>query len=83
MEKPCPNINGCRLVKTDAVVPNPDQKAAYISAYCHREETWRKCKRYQTKRSLWICPDFVLPDSQITEEEVIDLYEKLEKKDQH
>ena len=83
MEKPCPNINGCRLVKTESVVPEPEKKAAYIAAYCHLEETWRKCKRYQTKRSLWICPDFVLPDSEYTEEEIVELYEKLEKKDQH
>jgi hypothetical protein len=80
MEKKCPNINGCRLVKTDVVVPDSDVKAAYMTAYCQREETWRKCKRYITKRSLWICPDFVLPDTDMTEDEIIDLYEELEKK---
>jgi hypothetical protein len=80
-EKPCPNIKGCRLVKTDVVVPDPDQKEAYMKAYCYREETWRQCKRYQTKRSLWICPDFVLPDTDMTEDEIVDLYEKMEKKE--
>jgi len=77
--KLCPNIGGCRLVKTDAVVADPEKKEAYIIAYCQREETWKKCKRYVTKRSLWICPDFVLPDTDMTEEEIIDMYEQLEK----
>jgi hypothetical protein len=80
-DKPCPNIKGCRLVKTDVVVPDPDQKEAYMKAYCHLEETWRRCKRYQTKRSLWICPDFVLPDTDMTEDEIVDLYEKMENKE--
>jgi hypothetical protein len=80
MEKKCPNINGCRLVKTDVVAPDPEVKAAYMIAYCQREETWRRCKRYITKRSLWICPDFVLPDTEMTEDEIVDLYEELEKK---
>ena len=80
MEKPCPNIEGCRLVRTDFVVPDPELKETYITEYCYREETWRKCKRYQTKKSLWICPDFVLPDTEMTEDEIVDLYEKIEKK---
>ena len=77
--KLCPNIGGCRLVKTDVVVADPEKKEAYIAAYCLEEVTWRKCKRYITKRSLWICPDFVLPDTEMTEEEIINKYEKLEK----
>jgi len=80
MEKPCPNINGCRLVKTDVVVPDAKRKEEYMEAYCQKEETWRKCKRYITKRSLWICPDFVLPDTDMTEDEIVDFYEEQEKK---
>jgi hypothetical protein len=44
-----------------------------------KEETWKKCKRYITKKSLWICPDFVLPDSDLTEEDVIEQVEKQKK----
>jgi hypothetical protein len=79
MDKLCPNIKGCRLVTTDIVVPDLDKKAAYIASFCQQEETWKKCKRYVTKRSLWICPDFVLPDTDLTEDEIVDLFEQLEK----
>jgi hypothetical protein len=75
MPKICPNYGGCRLVQTDVVVPDSDKKEQYISEYCMNEETWKNCKRYLTRRALWICPDFVLPDSEITEDEIVDRYE--------
>jgi hypothetical protein len=71
MDKPCPNYHTCRLVQTDDVVTDNKKKSQYISDYCQKEETWKKCKRYITRRSLWICPDFVLPDSELTEEQII------------
>ena len=75
----CPNYGSCRLVQTDVVVPDKEKKKQYLSAWCQQEETWKKCKRYTTKKALWICPDFVLPDSDLTEDEVVDLYENPEK----
>lgn len=78
MHKICPNSGGCRLVKTDVVEPDNDKREQYIEAYCLREETWKQCRRYTIRRALWICPDFVLPDSDMTEDEVADLYEQRE-----
>lgn len=80
MEKLCPNYKGCRLVNTDIVVTDPEKKESYISAYCHREETWKKCKRYLTRRALWICPDWILPDSTLSEDEIIERAESEMKK---
>jgi hypothetical protein len=79
MEKLCPNYKGCRLVNTGVVVPDRVGKETYITGYCLKEETWKQCKRYITKRSLWICPDFVLPDTNMTEDDIVEQYEKLEK----
>ena len=76
MNKICPNYGGCRLVQTDVVVPDSDRKDQYIQTWCNREETWKKCKRYVTRKALWICPDFVLPDSVFTEDEIVERYEK-------
>jgi hypothetical protein len=76
MTKICPNYGGCRLVQTDVVEPDSAKKEEYISSYCLNEETWKKCKRYITRKELWICPDFVLPNSDLTEDEIVDLYEK-------
>lgn len=80
MAKICPNYGGCRLVQTDVVVPDSGKKEQYIASYCLNEETWTTCKRYTTRKALWICPDFVLPDSDITEDEVVDRYEEEEGK---
>ena len=80
MTKICPNYGGCRLVQTDVVVPDSVKKEEYLSSYCVNEETWKKCKRYITRKALWICPDFVLPDSDMSEDEIVDLYEKKEKR---
>jgi hypothetical protein len=62
-------------VQTDVVVPDSDKKDEYISSFCVNEENWKTCKRYTIRKALWICPDFVLPDSDISEDEVIDRYE--------
>jgi hypothetical protein len=76
MPKICPNYDGCRLVKTDVVEPDSNKKKNYLAEYCVKDENWRNCVRYITRKSLWICPDFVLPDSNMTEDEIIERYEK-------
>jgi len=79
MTKICPNFGGCRLVQTEAVVPDDTKREEYISTWCLKEETWSKCKRYITRKSLWICPDFILPDTDLTEDEIIERYEQQDK----
>ena len=75
MDKLCPNYNTCRLVQTNEVVPDEEKKSQYISSYCLKEETWSKCKRYLVRKALWMCPDFVLPDTDLTMEQIIKRYE--------
>jgi hypothetical protein len=79
MAKICPNYGGCRLVQTQVVEPDDAKRETFIETYCIKEETFKTCKRFITRKSLWICPDFVLPDTNLTEDEIIDLYEKKEK----
>jgi hypothetical protein len=79
MSKICTNYGGCRLVQTDMVEADSDKKEQYINSYCAKEETWKTCRRYTIRKALWICPDFVLPDSDISEDEVADRYEAGEK----
>ena len=76
MSKLCPNYQGCRLVQTDVVESDASKKAKYISDYCQNESTYKKCVRYITKKALWMCPDFVLPDSEMSEDEIIERYEQ-------
>ncbi|HNQ82280.1 MAG TPA: hypothetical protein PLW31_00870 [Bacteroidales bacterium] len=72
----CKNNQGCRLVQTDVVVPDKAQKENYIRTYCESDDNWKQCQRYIIRKALWICPDFVLPDSNLTEDEVIERYEQ-------
>jgi len=79
MSKICPNYGSCRLVQTDVIEPDSVKKEQYIDTYCLKEEAWKKCNRYAIRKALWICPDFVLPDSDMTEDDVADRYEDKEK----
>jgi hypothetical protein len=72
MPKICPNYKTCRLVNTNAVIESDSKREVAISNWCMDEETWKNCKRYLTRKSLWMCPDFVMPDSDMTEEEIIE-----------
>lgn len=77
MDHYCPNINTCRMVATNVVVPDEKEKENYMQSWCREgEETWRKCKRYITKASLGFCPDFVVPDTSLSVDEIIDKFEE-------
>jgi hypothetical protein len=80
MAKICTNYGGCRLVQTDDVEPDNARKEKYLTEYCENETNWKNCVRYITRKSLWICPDFVLPDSKMTEDEIVAEYEKTKPK---
>ncbi len=68
----CPNHNTCKLVNSDVVVPDPEKKQFYVDEFCLNEDNWPSCKRYVTKRALWFCPDWLLPDANMTEDEIIE-----------
>jgi hypothetical protein len=73
----CPNYNGCQLTKIEGFIPDQKQKYLYLKSYCEAGEIyWNKCNRYQTKIALNFCPDFVLPDSNFTIEEILDKFEE-------
>ena len=76
-ENICPNINSCRLVTTSEVVPDIREKEAYLDIWCRDiEEKWLNCTRYSTKASLGFCPDFVLPDTALSLDEIIDKFDE-------
>ena len=75
-ESNCPSYSDCKLVKTDRIVKDFDDKNNYISDYClNDQEHWSKCKRYLTKTQLNFCPDFVLPDTSLTPDEIIEKFD--------
>jgi len=73
----CPNINSCRMVSTDLVVPDEKIKESYLEIWCRDEqEKWRECKRFSTKAALSFCPDFVVPDTELSVDQIIDKFEE-------
>jgi hypothetical protein len=72
----CPNYNECALVNKQIDLSD-DVYRDYINGYCcHNKESWSECMRFRTKEKINFCPDFVLPDSVMTVEEVIDRFDK-------
>jgi hypothetical protein len=72
----CSNYQICRLVTTNAVSEDIKQKINYIRSFCETEKkTWQGCKRFQTKSALGFCPDFVLPDTDISIDEIIEKFD--------
>jgi hypothetical protein len=76
-ENICPNINTCRLVTTSEVVPEVKEKEAYLDTWCKDTEgKWLNCKRYITKATLGFCPDFVVPGTTLSIDEIIDKFDE-------
>ena len=74
----CPNFKTCRLVTTVHVVEDEAQRRAYLDAWCITgEKNWSACKRYIAKARLSFCPDFVLPDTALSPDEIIDKFDEL------
>ncbi len=73
----CPNVESCPVLLFSYFV-EVEQKHFYEKEYCFAGFTdgYSKCKRFQTKQALGFCPEFVLPDAEITLEEIINKYEE-------
>lgn len=75
----CVNYLSCQLVNTNNIVPDEQKRLFYINNFCRgNKDTWKKCKRYVTKEELNFCPDFVLPDSLLTTNEIIEEFDRLQ-----
>lgn len=72
----CSNFNTCRLVNAEDYKIDPKQKELYIETYCKASiEKWSTCKRFITKKELSFCPDFVLPNTKLSLDEIIDKFD--------
>ena len=73
----CPNHKICQIIHLDGFVKDEKTKYFYIKNFCEADKDgWIHCKRFQTKKILNFCPDFVLPDSTYTIDEIMDKLEK-------
>lgn len=69
------------MVFTEVVVPDKTVKENYIVTWCKDAEgIWGNCTRYLTKKSLGFCPDFVVPDTPLTVDEIIEKFDAIQEK---
>ncbi len=72
----CPNAEGCKLIHTRDFV-SENQRQNYMQLFCFSDKkAFTDCKRYQTSVKYHFCPDFVLPDSNLSPDEIIDNYDQ-------
>jgi len=75
----CPNCKMCRLVTSEEFPIDKDSKEEFLKIYCESvSENWLQCMRYVTKHNLGFCPEFVLPDTIMTLDEVMDKFDEVE-----
>jgi hypothetical protein len=73
----CPNYDNCQLIRVKGFVVSGDKREYYINAYCtDSQERWETCKRYQTHQVLHFCPDFVMPDTRLTIDQIMDHFDQ-------
>ena len=58
-------------VYTKIVEKNPHLLRTYKELYCEKEDGMKKCRRYQIFNVFNKCPDCVLPNSYISDAEVL------------
>ena len=73
----CENFEICRLVCAKDYKIARGAKAVYIKHFCSAgKEAWSKCNRFTTKMALDFCPDFVLPDTSFSMDEVLTKFDE-------
>lgn len=73
----CPNYNTCTLVNESEFSIREIIKRNYIKEFCQGEKKeWEDCKRFIVKNALQFCPPFVLPDTTLTLDEIIDKFDR-------
>jgi hypothetical protein len=74
----CPNFETCELVIKPDFAVDGKSRAKYIIDFCRASESKRnRCKRLIMKNTYHFCPEFVLPDTKLTPDEIIDKFEEL------
>lgn len=72
----CPNFTTCQLIN-GVIEIAVEQKKVYIGLFCRNDQhQWNTCKRLVTKQVLGFCPDFVLPDTTLTTDEILEKFDE-------
>ena len=71
MNQQCPKIGACNLFGGKLEIPE-DSGIRYKCFYCLCDETrWSSCKRFILIDEIGFCPDFVMPNSLLSSEQIM------------
>ncbi|HRY31978.1 MAG TPA: hypothetical protein P5531_03320 [Bacteroidales bacterium] len=77
-ENICTNLRTCPLVNKPLLPEEPERREVYLQTYCFpANNKYLECRRYIFKLKYGFCPDFLMPDSVMCEDEVLDRYEEM------
>lgn len=60
----------CKLFSKN-LLKRKQSEEVYKSLYCNTKSNWKNCKRYLVSKEIGTCPDFVMPNSSYTVEDII------------
>lgn len=70
MSNECSKIAKCPLFN-DKILKRQESADVYKNLFCRNPEKYRECKRYQVSEKVGTCADFVMPNSSLTVEQII------------
>ena len=72
MENICPKYRNCRLFNGH-LLKRKQSEEAYKNLYCqnYTEKNWEQCKRYQVSERIGETPDWVMPNSGYSIDEIV------------
>jgi len=67
----CPKVEKCPLFN-GTLLKRAGSEESYKNLFCKSgTEKWLICKRYQTSEKVGKCPDWVLPNSSLSLDEIV------------
>lgn len=73
----CPNYIVCKLVNDPGFDISRIKQEFYIINFCKgKNNEWLSCKRFIVKNKINLCPDFVLPDTELSIDAIIDKFDE-------
>ena len=70
MSKICPKTQKCSLFNGN-LLKRKESAETYKNLYCKSETKFKECKRYLISEEVGICPDFVMPNSSYSINEIV------------
>jgi len=73
----CTNLQTCKFIIEEKNFTELTQRQYYLTNYYQNPDlNWKNCKRFLVKIELGFCPDFIIPESEMTLNEIIDTIDK-------